>query len=140
MRRYKRRRGHNYNWLILLPLALLIVAVIWLTLPSSKPPQDMNEADVHLLVTMSGWNPDHFEAKAGVPVRVMLMTLAEESSHSDNIHSFILKETNTAVYVKAGESQIFTITFSKPGTYTFWCTTCCGGVLSPNMAGHITVT
>lgn len=133
-KRYNRRRSQYSRSLILIPIMVGIIFILISTLPK------MPDADVHLLITMNGWNPNHFEAKAGVPIRIMVMTLSEEASHPDNIHSFVLKETGTEVYVKAGESIVFTIIFPKPGTYTFWCTTCCGGVNSPNMAGTVTVT
>lgn len=139
-RRHRKSQGRRFGWLLLLPIGILALLGVWFTLPGSQPATSMSDADVHLLVSMSGWSPDHFEAKAGVPVSVMLMTLPEEASHSDNIHSFILNETNTEVYVKAGNSQVFTIVFPNRGTYTFWCVTCCGGTKSPNMAGSVTVT
>ncbi|MBI2649116.1 MAG: cupredoxin domain-containing protein [Thaumarchaeota archaeon] len=143
-RRHRKSQGKRFGWLLLLPIGILALLGVWFTLPGSQPATNTPDADVHLLVSMSGWNPEHFEARAGVTVRVMLMTLPEEASHSDNIHSFILKETNTEVYVKAGNSQVFTVVFPSPGTYTFWCLTCCN-ITSPSpsasfMSGTVTVT
>lgn len=111
---------------------------MWFTLPSSVPVQNMAKADAHLQITMGGWNPSHIQAKAGRPLTIMLMTLASEASMSDNVHSFVLAETNTNITVHAGDSRLFTITLPSPGTYTFWCVTCCSGKASSTMAGEIT--
>lgn len=107
---------------------------------ANQAPEEMSAADVHLTISMAGWSPSQFTAKVGQPTTIMLMTLASEAGMSDNVHTFVLSETATNVHVKAGQSTTFAMTFTHPGTYTFWCTTCCGGTDSPSMAGKVTVT
>ena len=133
------KRKHKEKHLRSLILILIAIVIFFMAINTSPKQNNMPDADVHLLITMRGWTPDHFEAKVNAPVKIHLMTLAEEANHPDNVHSFVLNETGTEVYVNAGESAFFTITFSKPGVYTFWCITCCGGVLSSNMAGTVLV-
>lgn len=137
VRRRKSKQKRNLS--LLLVIGIGVIALIWFSMPSSQVPKEMVKADAHLLISMSGWNPNQFATKVGQPTTVMLMTLGGEASMSDNIHSFILNETGTRVFVKAGQSTTFSITFPHAGTYTFWCTTCCGGVRSPTMAGKVVV-
>jgi plastocyanin len=137
----KRRREHKgRNLAFLVSIGTAVVLLLWFSMPSGQVQSNMPDADVHLTISMAGWSPAQFAAKAGQPTTVMLMTLASEAGMSDNVHTFILNETNTDVRVLAGQSTTFTITFPHPGTYTFWCTTCCGGTKSPDMAGKVTVT
>lgn len=124
---------------MLLLIGIGAIFLVWFSMPSSQGPGNMPGADVHLQISMAGWTPGQFTAKAYQPTTVMLMTLASEAPMSDSLHTFVLNETNTKVSVQAGHSATFTVTFPHPGTYTFWCTTCCGGVRSPSMAGRVIV-
>jgi plastocyanin len=137
----KRRSDHQRkNLLFLASIGIAVVLMVWLSIPSGQAPENMPGADVHLTISMAGWSPAQFAAKDGQPTTVMLMTLASEASMSDNVHTFVLNETHTDVRVFAGQTATFTVTFNHPGTYTFWCTTCCGGTKSPSMAGKVIVT
>ncbi len=138
---YKSRRP---KWIALLPIGALVVLAVWLTLPSNAPVQNMPQTDAHLRVTMAGWSPNQISAKVGVPLRIMIMTDASERTMGDNVHSFILNATGTHETVKAGNTDVFTVTFQHAGAYTFWCLTCCG-VTTPSLAdaymsGTVTVT
>ena len=136
----RRRDNRRRNLLLLASIGIVVVLLVWFSMPSSQAPANMPGADIHLTISMAGWSPGQLSAKVGQPTTVMLMTLASEASMSDNVHTFVLNETHTNIRVMAGQSTTFTITFDHPGTYTFWCTTCCGGVNSPTMAGKVTVT
>ncbi|HEX7567774.1 MAG TPA: c-type cytochrome [Anaerolineaceae bacterium] len=80
-----------------------------------------------------GWTPSTIQAKAGVPIHLRLTS-------DDVMHGFAIGQSNTpAVDVLPGQMTEVTLTFDKPGTYTYYCTRWCG----PNhwrMRGTIEVT
>jgi mono/diheme cytochrome c family protein/plastocyanin len=80
-----------------------------------------------------GWTPGTIQAKAGVPLHLRLTS-------DDVMHSFAIGQKNTPpVDVLPGQMTDVTLTFDKPGTYTYYCTRWCG----PNhwrMRGTIEVT
>jgi mono/diheme cytochrome c family protein/plastocyanin len=80
-----------------------------------------------------GWTPADLTVTAGQPLHLRLTS-------DDVMHSFAIGQSKQpAVDVKPGEMTDYTVTFDKPGTYTFYCTRWCG----PNhwrMRGTITVT
>ncbi len=144
VRRLRKKSNTRRNTLLLLPIGVAVVALIWSTLPQAPMVDTNGNSGVNLQITMKGWAPDHFEAKVGVPLNVTLSTIASERSMSDSVHSFILNETGTKVFVTAGDTKTFSIVFPHEGTYTFWCLTCCG-VTRPSsegayMSGTVTVT
>jgi|SRR5579859_7155592 len=80
-----------------------------------------------------GWTPADLTAQVGVPLRLRLTS-------DDVAHGFAVGQTDwPAVMVMPGQVTETVLTFDKPGTYTFYCTTWCG----PNhwrMRGTIEVT
>lgn len=80
-----------------------------------------------------GWTPSTIRAQAGVPLNLRLTS-------DDVMHSFAIGQSDTlAVDVLPGQMTDVTLTFDKPGTYTYYCTRWCG----PNhwrMRGTIEVT
>ena len=80
-----------------------------------------------------GWTPANLTATVGQPLRLRLTS-------DDVLHSFVIAQTNLSpVEVKPGEVANVTVTFDRPGTYTFYCDRWCG----PNhwrMRGTIEVT
>ena len=80
-----------------------------------------------------GWTPADLAVAAGQPLHLRLTS-------DDVMHGFAIGQSDQlAVDVKPGEVTNYTVTFDKPGTYTFYCTRWCG----PNhwrMRGTITVT
>jgi FtsP/CotA-like multicopper oxidase with cupredoxin domain len=80
-----------------------------------------------------GWSPSSIEAKVGVPLHLRLTS-------DDVMHSFAIGQSDMPpVDVAPGKMTELTLTFDKPGTYTYYCTRWCG----PNhwrMRGTIEVT
>lgn len=80
-----------------------------------------------------GWSPADLTVAVGQPLHLRMTS-------DDVTHSFAIGQSDQpAVDVKPGQMTDYTVTFDKPGTYTFYCTRWCG----PNhwrMRGTITVT
>jgi mono/diheme cytochrome c family protein/plastocyanin len=80
-----------------------------------------------------GWTPSVIQAKAGVPLHLRLTS-------DDVTHGFAIGQSAIpAVDVLPGQMTDVTLTFDKPGTYTFYCTRWCG-VNHWRMRGKIEVT
>jgi mono/diheme cytochrome c family protein/plastocyanin len=80
-----------------------------------------------------GWNPDVLQAKVGEPLVLRLTS-------DDVIHGFgIGQKPLQSVDVLPGKVTDITLTFDKPGTYTFYCTRWCG-INHWRMRGTIEIT
>lgn len=67
-----------------------------------------------------GWTPENLAVAAGEPLRLRLTS-------EDVVHSFAIGQSDRpAVDVIPGEVAEVTLTFDKPGQYTFYCTRWCG--------------
>ena len=67
-----------------------------------------------------GWQPGVMKAKAGEPLELHLTS-------NDVVHGFAIGQmTGTEVEVLPGKFTNLTVTFSEPGTYTYYCTRWCG--------------
>jgi mono/diheme cytochrome c family protein/plastocyanin len=67
-----------------------------------------------------GWNPDVLQAEVGEPLRLSLTS-------DDVIHSFAVGQMDLeAIDVEPGKVTEITLTFERPGIYTFYCTRWCG--------------
>jgi plastocyanin len=67
-----------------------------------------------------GWNPDTLKAEVGKPLHLRLTS-------DDVTHGFAVGQLNMqSVDVMPGKVTDVTLTFDKPGTYTFYCTRWCG--------------
>ncbi len=67
-----------------------------------------------------GWSPDIIQAEAGKPLHLKLTS-------DDVMHGFAIGQMDMdAVDVEPGKVTDITITFDKPGIYTFYCTRWCG--------------
>jgi len=72
------------------------------------------------LAENGGFSPDALRAKVGVPLHVRLIS-------DDVVHGFAVgKMDMQSVDVLPGKVADITVTFDKPGTYTFYCTRWCG--------------
>ncbi len=79
-----------------------------------------------------GWTPDQINVQAGESILLRLTS-------DDVVHGFAVgQQAQPSVDVKPGELTDVTLTFERPGKYTYYCTRWCG----PNhwrMRGTITV-
>ncbi len=67
-----------------------------------------------------GWLPAELVAQVSQPLRLRLTS-------EDVLHGFAIGQSNIpAVDVKPGEITEVTLTFERPGRYTFYCTRWCG--------------
>jgi mono/diheme cytochrome c family protein/plastocyanin len=80
-----------------------------------------------------GWSVANIQAKVGEPLKLHITS-------DDVVHSFAIGQSNQPpLEIQPGQVIETTLTFDKPGTYTFYCTTWCG----PNhwrMRGTIDIT
>lgn len=118
--------------------ARLMVIVLALGLPLAAVIVRATNADhtieMHgMIAETGGWTPANLAAKVGEPIRLHLTS-------DDVIHGFAIGQSDApAIDVKPGEFVETTLTFERPGKYTFFCTRWCG----PNhwrMRGTIEVT
>lgn len=66
-----------------------------------------------------GWTPENLTAEVGVPVHLQLTS-------DDVMHGFAVGQTDLpSVDVIPGEMSEVTLTFDRPGRYTFYCTRWC---------------
>src|SRR5215207_810139 len=80
-----------------------------------------------------GWTPDTIRAKVGKPFQLHFTS-------DDVMHGFAIGQMDMkAVDVEPGKVTDVTLTFDKPGIYTFFCTRWCG-VNHWRMRGTIEVT
>jgi mono/diheme cytochrome c family protein/plastocyanin len=67
-----------------------------------------------------GWNPDVIQAEVGTPLQLRLTS-------DDVVHGFAVGQMEIdAVDVEPGKVTDVTLSFDKPGVYTFFCTRWCG--------------
>ncbi len=67
-----------------------------------------------------GWSPSAIKAQVGVPLHLRLTS-------DDVMHGFAIGQSEmAAVDVPPGKMTELTLTFDKPGTYTYYCTRWCG--------------
>jgi mono/diheme cytochrome c family protein/plastocyanin len=67
-----------------------------------------------------GWHPDTLKAEVGKPLELHLTS-------DDVVHGFAIGQMDMeAVDVLPGKVTDLTLTFEKPGSYTFYCTRWCG--------------
>jgi len=80
-----------------------------------------------------GWTPDILKANVGEPLQLHFTS-------DDVMHGFAIGQLDMkAVYIEPGKVTDVSLTFDKPGVYTFFCTRWCG-VNHWRMRGTIEVT
>jgi mono/diheme cytochrome c family protein/plastocyanin len=80
-----------------------------------------------------GWTPDIIKAKVGQPLHLRFTS-------DDVMHGFAVGQMNMeAIDIEPGKVTDLSLTFDKPGIYTFFCTRWCG-VNHWRMRGTIEVT
>lgn len=116
---------------ILIITGLLLVLAVPI---AAREYERTTATEVHARMAESGgWTPGTIQAQAGVPLHLRLTS-------DDVVHGFAIGQMDLqSVDVLPGQMADVTITFDKPGTYTYYCTRWCG----PNhwrMRGTIEVT
>lgn len=98
--------------LIVLGLALAIGGPLFLWLRTPL---------VHVrMAEDGGWNPNTLQAEVGKPLHLKLTS-------DDVVHGFAVGQMDMQpVNILPGKVTDVTLTFAKPGTYTFYCTRWCG--------------
>jgi mono/diheme cytochrome c family protein/plastocyanin len=72
------------------------------------------------MAEQGGWTPDVIQAEAGEPLHLRLTS-------DDVVHGFAVGQMEMeAVNIEPGKVTDLTLTFDKPGVYTFYCTRWCG--------------
>lgn len=111
---------------VLLGLPLAVMGARWTQTASVR--------EIHAQVSETGgWTPGNLIMRVGGPLRVMLIS-------DDVLHGFAVGQSDQPTLdVPPGQMVETTLTFDRPGKYTFYCTRWCG----PNhwrMRGTIEVT
>ena len=98
--------------LIVAGLVVAVAAPLWLW--KSTPLIHARMAD------NGGWSPDILQAKVSEPLHLRLTS-------DDVTHGFAVGQMDMQnIDIEPGKVQDVTLTFDKPGTYTFYCTRWCG--------------
>ncbi|MBI4505591.1 MAG: cupredoxin domain-containing protein [Chloroflexi bacterium] len=141
--KHRRARGAKESSLRLrlvafVGLAILIVgAAGWLLWPRPAPASTASRA---VEITMAGFRPNKLVVPSGQPITVRLVN-PDSPFHTDGggMHQFAAPELGVDVVVQPRSSMEVTIPAAAPGTYAFYCDSCCGGKESPAMQGTIVV-
>ena len=106
-------------------LSRLLIAsglLLFLTVPLiARKAAAQGAIEVHArMATDGGWTPEVIQAQAGVPLHLRLTS-------DDVTHGFAVGQSGQpGVDVLPGKMTDLTLTFDKPGTYTYYCTRWCG--------------
>lgn len=97
-------------------------------------------ADQAMTITMGGFTPNPLQIEANTATTVRLDN-PDSSHHSDGggVHQFAVPELGIDVLIQPRSSKLITIPATAPGTYAFYCDTCCGGKENPSMQGTLIV-
>ncbi len=111
------RRAERACRIAILAGLLLLLAVPFL----ARKAEARGIVEVHARMAVAGgWMPGFILAQAGVPLHLRLTS-------DDVTHGFAIGQSDRpAVDVLPGKMTDLTLTFDKPGTYTFYCTRWCG--------------
>jgi mono/diheme cytochrome c family protein/plastocyanin len=98
--------------LIIFGLVLTIGVPVWFRMRTPLIRVSMAEA--------GGWKPETLKAEVGVPLHLRLTS-------DDVVHGFAVGQMETeGIDVMPGKITNVTLTFDRPGIYTFYCTRWCG--------------
>ncbi|RPI83706.1 MAG: hypothetical protein EHM41_15285 [Chloroflexi bacterium] len=112
-------RHYRLNWFFGIIAALLVTAAI--VVPLVGRIRDEKTIILHgRMAESGGWTPTDLRAQVGKPLHLRLTS-------GDVMHSFAVGQNVMApVEVVPGEFSEVTLTFDRPGKYTFYCTRWCG--------------
>lgn len=125
---------------MLVTVSVVVVGIaLWLVRPNpSVAPASANDRTIE--VTMAGFQPARLAIPAGKAVTLRLVN-PDSPYHTDGggVHQFAVPALGVDVKVAPRSSAQVTLPAAPPGTYTFYCDTCCGGKENPSMQGAIVV-
>lgn len=116
----------------------LVLAVADLLPRGETGPGD--EAALPVQMSMAGYTPAEIRVRAGERVSIRLWTTDAAVHLVGGVHTFISDELGLYETVAAESSRVFAFRApTRPGTYDFYCDTCCGGKASQAMHGRLIV-
>ncbi|OGC77891.1 MAG: hypothetical protein A2Z27_03140 [candidate division Zixibacteria bacterium RBG_16_50_21] len=120
------------EWLARIIVIVLVAAAV--TIPLGANWFRSHGVVMHArMAETGGWTPENLSVKVGQPLHLRLTS-------DDVMHSFAIgKSDNPPLDVIPGEMTDVTLTFDRPGKYTFYCTRWCS-VNHWRMRGTIEVT
>jgi cytochrome c oxidase subunit 2 len=108
------------RWLLTIVLLSIPLAILGASLMRGYP---FGEQVVELHAKMpqaGGWSPSDITIEAGMPLHLRLIS-------DDVVHGFAIGQSDQpAIDMLPGKVVETTITFDKPGKYTYYCTRWCG--------------
>jgi heme/copper-type cytochrome/quinol oxidase subunit 2 len=97
---------------------------------------------IRVEASMGGFDPGVLTATVGSEIKIDLID-RDTSMHADGggVHSFHIDSLKVHQTVQPESDLVFSFSApTAPGTYDFYCDTCCGGKENPAMHGTLTVT
>ena len=114
------------EWIARLVVGLLVGLAV--SIPAAGAWRGAQATVIHARISETGgWTPGSLTVAAGQPLHLRLTS-------DDVTHGFAVGQSGQpGVDVLPGKSTHLSLTFDKPGTYTFYCS------VHPNMTGTLTV-
>ena len=121
-------------------LVVVFASAAGMLLQSAQKGAPIDATATAVRVSMSGFNPATITVKAGTPLKIDLINM-DNQYHTDagGWHNFAMDDFAMNVTVEPLGQAVFTVPTSTPGTYGWYCSTCCGGRESPSMNGRVIV-
>lgn len=121
---------------LIIALFLSVITYSWLSrIPFATPTSSFD-----LSMDMGGYNTNIIYAQVGQPITIRLTSL-DHQYHPDGggQHQFALDAFDVNLIAPPLGSDTVRFTPDMPGTYVYYCDTCCGGRESPTMQGTLIV-
>lgn len=126
---------------LLLAVLLVAAGAAWLLSREAEQARPLDSSAMRMTISMAGFSPGSLSMRTGTELRINLINL-DNPFHSDGggRHNFVSPELGINVLVEPEGQRVFTVRAGSPGTYMWYCDTCCGGKDNPLMVGTVTVT
>lgn len=115
--------------------AVVLVAAGGLMAMNLAKDRPIDSSATVVRISMAGWDPPTLTTRVGSPLKVDVVAM--DDAHGAG-HDFRIDELGVNQYAGSGQI-VFTVPADAPGTYTYYCSLCCGGRGSPSMVGTFTV-
>ena len=137
--RRERRTRHVFGY------GLVVVVVLglagWLVARPLLGNRPIPRGDVRVVqADMGGFRPTVLSVQANTPFTIRLESL-DTRFHRDGggRHQFAIDELGIDIVAPPLGSREETFVVREPGTYSFYCSICCGGKANPSMWGRLIV-